>query len=198
MVVDDMGRLDRKQAADLFRALCQWQRPQSMLATVEGLASGVVIAHPRTAFTKEAWIAAQSGILRKADRVRLVENDPPDFQLEIGSVIEDHEAVTVIEKGRRMAAEYRHGSRDRSGGTATDMRARSDGALVWLKEQTDRKAAKGYPPDTNLTVFLNVGGEFGIGFEEIVKGLPEATAGARRAFARVWVLFPDRIYCMDP
>ena len=81
--------------------LAQWQTPQAMHAvteaTVNALGSANLFNQSGLAFLRDAWIAAQFGEMQKAEQVRLVSDNWPDFELIISGQTTDQVLNNIIE-----------------------------------------------------------------------------------------------------
>ena len=111
-----MKRLSRDEIEGLTKRLGEWQTPEAMDAVVDeamnSLGSTNLFNQSGLAFIRDAFIAAKFGNVRDADKIRLVEDNWPDFELLIGDRVEAFEAVEADDLERRRGDEYRDGRLD--------------------------------------------------------------------------------------
>ncbi len=196
-----MKRLARHEIDNLTRRLAEWQTPDAMCAVVDGtmnsLGSTNLFNQSGLALIRDAWIAAKFGKVRDADKVRLVEDNWPDFELRIGDRVEAFEAVEADDPERRRGEEYREGIGEVEDDPVEDWIARAEQAPAWLQAACRKKAGKRYGARANLVIYLNLG-EYGIRQSEVEACFPSATEGVKDAFETVWVLWKQRAYQVWP
>ena len=196
-----MKRLDKDEIDHLTVRLGEWQTPQAMHAlveaTVDNLGSTNLFNQGGLAFLRDAWIAAEFGSMRNADKARLVSDIWPDFDLLIGDRVESFEAVEADDPDRRRGEEYRQ----RIGGVeddpVEDWIARAEQAPAWLRAASQKKASKRYCGRASLVIYLNLS-EFGIRQAQVEACFSVATETAKDAFDAVWVLWKNRPYQVWP
>jgi hypothetical protein len=122
-----------------------------------------------------------------------------DIRLRNGRVLSFQKTIADIE-GRKMGKEHRDWVR--SGG-----KPRHDPVGNWwtrrqqvgpaLTRAIGRKAAEGYPPETRLLIYLNLG-TYGTWRDEIEADIVRFSAPGLQWFASVWVLWDGRLYRAAP
>lgn len=196
-----MKRLDKDEIDDLIMRLAEWQTPQAMHAVVEGtmnaLGSTNLFNQSGLAFLRDAWTAAEFGGMRKAEQVRLMSDNWPDFELLIGGRVETFEAVEAYDPERRRGVEYRESIGVVEDDPVEDWIARAEQAPAWLEAACRKKAGKRYGARANLVIYLNLS-EFGIRQSEVEGCFPSATEAVKDAFEAVWVLWKKQAYQVWP
>ena len=192
-----MKRLEKHEIAELKARLAEWQTPAAMHdlvdATMDGLGSENLFNQGGLAFLRDAWTTAGFGKMRKAEKVRLVAGNWPDFELEIGGQVEAFEAVEADKPGRQRGLEYRKGIGEVEDDSVEDWIAEAEQAPVWLEAASQKKADKKYGARAKLLIYLNLN-EWGIRHSEVVSCFPHATRAVKGLFEEVWVLWKDRAY----
>ncbi len=196
-----MKRLAPDEIADLTKRLAEWQTPLAMHglveATMNSLGSTNVFNQSGLAFLRDAWIAAEFGEIRNAEKARLVSDNWPDFELLTGGRVEAFEAVEADDPERRRGVEYREGIGKVKDDPVEDWVARAEQAPAWLEAACRKKAGKRYGGRTNLVIYLNLS-EFGIRQSEVEACFPSATEAVNDTFEAVWVLWKKRAYQVWP
>jgi hypothetical protein len=196
-----MKRLARDEIDDLKKRLAEWQTPlemNSLVQTAVGvLGSTNLFNQSGLAFLRDAWIAAQFGASRKAEKVRLVSDEWPDFELSFSGRTEAFEAVEADDPDRRRGSEYRQGIGELEDDPEEDWIARAERAPVWLEAACRKKANKRYGGRANLIVYLNLD-EYGVRQSQVEACFPSATQIVRDAFESVWVLWKKRAFRVWP
>lgn len=155
---------------------------------------------------RDAYLAAQFARLTKAERVRLVRGDRPDFEVELrGGKILQVESTEAMEPSRRRGDELR--AWGMAGGSSTfkvigDWSKNRNRVVSSLAAAVLKKSAKAnelkqkltpYPDGTNLFVYLNIS-TFGEWEREIVAQFPRAVAEAKSTFPVVWILWNGKLW----
>lgn len=196
-----MKRLSRDEIEGLTKRLGEWQTPEAMDAVVDeamnSLGSTNLFNQSGLAFIRDAFIAAKFGNVRDADKIRLVEDNWPDFELLIGDRVEAFEAVEADDLERRRGDEYRDGIGEVDDDPVEDWIARAEQAPAWLQAACRKKTNKRYATRTNLVIYLNLS-EHGIRQSEVEACFPSATESVKDAFETVWVLWKQRVYQVWP
>jgi hypothetical protein len=124
-----MKHLTPKAIANLKKRLVEWQTPQAMHSLVEAAMSGLgstnLFNQGGLAFLRDAWIAAEFGSQRNSEKVRLLPDIWPDFELQFAGRLESFEAVEADDPARRRGLEYRHGIDEIEDDTVEDWIARA-------------------------------------------------------------------------
>jgi hypothetical protein len=192
-----MARLSPDDISRLKRHYAEWRTPEelSLLVdeTMDRLGSADLFKQPGLAFVRDAWIAAAFGKRRNADRVRLIDDTWPDFELMIGGQTEAFEAVEADDPQRRRGDEYETNTGRLTPDRVEDWIARAEQASAWLTGACAKKVGKRYAKRENLVIYLNLG-EYGIRQKEVEGCFESATAAAKDAFDAVWVLWKERAY----
>jgi len=196
-----MKRLTPEEIADLKKHLVEWQTPQAMHslveATMSSLGSTNLFNQGGLAFLRDAWIASEFGSQRNAEKVRLVPDNWPDFELQASGHLEAFEAVEADDPARRRGLEYRQGIDEVEDDPVEDWIARAAQAPTWLEAACQKKAGKRYSERANLVILLNLS-EYGIRQAEVEGCLKSATKTVKSAFETVWVLWKKRSYRVWP
>lgn len=181
--------------------LCCWQTPDDFGAVVSRLwnAHGDYLLTERgTSFWREAWGTHKFGTLRGVDRIRLVRDDRPDFEISVGCVEYAFEFTEADKAGRRRNDEIR----DDRGWSGEGPLVKDFPYEEWLtaeaagealRSAAKRKADARYSSSTSLLIYLN-GMEFDVHRHEIEALMADATQAAAKWFAEVWVLWSGRAY----
>lgn len=187
-------RLTKKEINDLQQRLASWQPPEAMATLAKSVSSITLFNQGGLAFLRDAWIAAEFASARKAERVRLVEDNWPDFELRFGGSIERFEAVEADDPERRRGLEYTEGKIGKVEHDPVEKWiARAEAAPRWLSVACARKVAKNYGSRASLVIYLNVS-EYGIRFKEVQASFPGATASVKDRFDSVWILWQSNAY----
>jgi hypothetical protein len=193
----DLPRLSTQQIAELKNRLGQWQRPDTMSQlvddTLDHLGSRDFFGQGGLAFLRDAWIAAEFGGVRQVQKVRLVADTFPDFELGVEQQVEAFEAVEADDPNRRRGDEYAAGTGEVEDDPVEDWVARAEQAPTWLAAACETKIGKLYGARANLVIYLNLG-EYGIRQKEVERCFPTATERAKGHFDAVWVLWKKRAY----
>jgi hypothetical protein len=192
-----MKRLEKHEIRNLKVRLAEWQPPQIMHALVSDTADFLgldnLFNQGGLAFLRDAWIAAEFGVLRNADAVRLVSNEWPDFEVLLGGRIDAFEAVEADDPKRRRGIEYREGIGEVEDDPVEDWIARAEQAPAWLAATCEKKVSKRYGARASLVIYLNLS-EFGIRQSEVEACFPSATESAKRSFEEILVLWKKKVY----
>ena len=184
--------------------LSEWRRPARMSAYVDevinALGSADLFTQGGLEFVRDAWNAAKFARGRQAEKVRLVADKWPDFEIAIDGVTERFEAIEADLPNRRRGDEYREAAANAARGESLvrddpveDWIARAELVPTVLADACRRKLSKNYSGWVGLVIYLNIG-EYGIRQKEIQAVFPTATREAGQSFASVWVLWKDRVY----
>lgn len=198
-----MTKQDRDEAK---RRLCEWQSPNEMAHFVSKINNQIgsvnFISGHGLKFLQEAFIAAAFGQARLADRVRLCNQDPPDFELVIKGHTLSFEATEADDPKRRRGDEYKAAASDiqNKGFHIEDMHedyeiVRSDYIFNCLNVATKKKVEKirGSRINYGLVIYLNVGESDTLSLE-IFNAMRAATHIGGAYFAQVWMLWQRRVY----
>jgi hypothetical protein len=195
---EDRGEVEgrkatREEIAKWRNELGSWRTPTDFAAAVQRIAYALhdyALDQPGLHF-RDAWIAAECAQHSCADKVRLGA-DPPDFELMLRGQVLHCEALEVLAPGRRRGDELKAdrlrpaAERSKPVNIPQEAWLPSEEALAQIQRQVTRKAQKGYPASTILTVYLNLG--FIAGSAAFEDGIRAALENGLQAFKEVWVL----------
>jgi len=188
-------RLTKSEISDLQQRLRRWQKPAEMVELAKPVSSIIFFNQSGLAFLRDAWVAAEFAKARKADLVRLVEDNWPDFELMVGGNIERFEAVEADDPKRRRGLEYTEESIGKvEHDPVENWIARAEAAPRWIAIACERKAAKNYAGIANLVIYLSNSGGYRIGDAEVKASFPAATASIKNLFESVWILWQGEAY----
>jgi hypothetical protein len=145
-------------------------------------------------FLRDAYVAAEFATARQARHVRLIDDEWPDFEIDIDGQIHRFEATEADNPSRRRTDEYRNSADGLKDYPVEEWIANADSAPRWLEFACQKKAAKKYSSYVSLVIYLNLV-EFGIRHKEVISSFPQATAAAHESFHEVWILWNGRAYC---
>ena len=188
-----MGRLPSDQIVNLRRQLCAWQTPDEMANLISGIGSEAFFRQAGLDFLRDAWTASEFTRIRSAEKVRIVADEWPDFELCIRGTVEQFEVVEALDPHRRRGDEYREGLPEPTHDPVEDWILRAEQAPAWLEAACKKKAAKHYGSSSNLVVYLNFS-EYGIRQKEVENCFAQATSVVREQFEAVWVIWKGKAY----
>ncbi|MFA7413666.1 MAG: hypothetical protein WC048_04205 [Rhizobium sp.] len=191
------------EAKNLCRTFQEWSDASTALRAIGSIPSSTLLSKPGFEDLRNAWTAARFGQAVGMSQFRLVENDPPDFEVrsaaDTGKSFR-HEAVEALESDRRRSSEYkssidrlRHSPiKDVADEFEVVRRSLSDTAL----KKAQKYISKGSLIDFGLVVYLNLPTW---NFEEqLIQAFPGLFPLESRCFLDVWVLFQGKAYlCSD-
>jgi hypothetical protein len=187
-----MPRLTKQQLKQHRADFGKWHSPQDLLKKVDDINDSMngddFFNQPGLTFVREAWAASKFALERKAESVRLAQGEFPDFELRIGTGVEQWEFTEADVVGRQRGLEYRRG--EYRGG---DYINQIEQAPAAIKQACESKAGKRYTKKVGLLVLLNIP-SFGARQEETLASFSDSTAPAKDAFSEVWVLWNNRAY----
>lgn len=195
-------RLTRAEIKELKCRLSEWQTPQAMLDFTNDLIDRIGDANffnqSGLEFIRESWTAAKFAIGRNAEKVRLVSDPQPDFELRIGGNIEMFEATEAMRDGDMRGDEYKKGGRCMEiGGGPEQWDAVKKQMPDLIRSAVQRKLDKTYPKHTQLVIYPDPGSEFGTRHEEIKRCFPSMIKNKEEVlekFDAVWVLWNDEVF----
>ena len=162
-------------------------------ATMDSLGPKNLFNQAGLAFLRDAWIAAEFGSLRNADKIRLVADIWPDFELFVDNCSEAFEAVEADDPKRQRGVEYRDRIGEVEDDPVEDWVRRAEQAPAWLEAACQKKAGKHYAGSVSLVIHLNMH-EFDIRRSEVEACFPSATESVKDIFDAVWVLWKKQAY----
>ena len=115
------------------------------------------------------------------EKLRLINDNWPDFELIIDGRLESFEAVEAHDPNRRRGDEYKAACGEAKNDPIEEWIARAEQAPVWLHTACERKLAKHYDRPINLVIYLNLM-EYDIRQKEVEACFRPATEGAKDAF----------------
>lgn len=177
------------QTAEAFRTAADAEGNRLQTAMVTGHHSNV----------REAFVAARFAPLAYPGRlIRLVANDPPDFELGPAPVV-GFEVAEALEPGRRRGDEYRT---DAPGYQLLgDERLHPDNTVKVVKASLGaialKKAAKAYDPATRLVVYLNITTAF-TAEGRVLDAARDALRPAAIRFVEIWLYWKGAVFRIHP
>lgn len=108
-------RLSKAEIRQHKQWLAAWRAPKSMLEYLSDVmgslgkgvfGAGILYTQAGLRFLHEAHVAGTFAIARRASSVRLILNDPPDFEMQFGTRTEQFECIEADVSGRRRGDEY--------------------------------------------------------------------------------------------
>ena len=188
---------------DWILKMSAWQTPEQMRMLVEDCAQSVggtsILAKQGYGFWRDSWIAAEYSRLSKADQVRLINEDFPDFATSLKGVETQFEATEVLEHTRRRGDEIKVGLERAEAGLST---AIEDPPERWLTPETanhalneasEKKGKKNYPSEIGLVIYLNWSDYF-IPEDRIVSIMSDATKEVRLKFKSIDILWRQTVF----
>jgi hypothetical protein len=193
-----MTRLTLQEIEKHRAWLSDWRVPLEMEDYVgrvnDYMGSEDFFSQPGVTFLRDAWSAAKFSECRKADAVRLIKAEWPDFEARIEGVVRQYECVEADLPGRRRGDEYRDSDPPRMKlDPVEDWIKRAEQIPAALKNAIEKKIRKRYSGRASLLIYLNIG-EFGVRQKEIEASFLEMAAPATTHFESVWILWKDRVY----
>ena len=191
-----MKRPDHDEIKSLRACFAKWQTPQHMRSVLDETRDRhgpPVFTLSGLGFIRDAWIAAEFGEARSVEKLRLINDNWPDFELIIDGRLESFEAVEAHDPNRRRGDEYKAACGEAKNDPIEEWIARAEQAPVWLHTACERKLAKHYDRPINLVIYLNLM-EYDIRQKEVEACFRPATEGAKDAFETVWILWKKKAY----
>lgn len=154
-----------KQEADKKREFfLEWRSLEEVRKELEKLRKLVgdhFLDDPHLKWSKEAKIALDYGRAHGSRQIRILRDDPPDFEAMSGmGVVERCEVVEVMKPGRRRGDELRLERQSppiEAPVPIDNCWISVEDALQAVDAQIEKKAAKPYPERFVLVVYVNVG-----------------------------------------
>ena len=182
-------------------ALYEWQTPDAFcsIAADERNRLGTATLTGHHSNVREALVAGPFAPLAYPGyMVRLVENDPPDFELGPDPII-GFEVAEALEPGRRRGDEYRSSS-PKSAFVKPHMLS-PEGELKAITDSlaaiTLKKSNKAYGPGTRLVVYLDIPVFFAKA-EAVLDAAQSALQPATGRFAETWLFWKKAAYLIQP
>ena len=192
-----MTRLKKDEIAKLKECFAQWKTPLAMRASAEAemdsTGDKTLFSQAGLEFIREAKLAGDFGVVRKAEKIRLVSASRPDFTLCINGKVECFEAVEVDDPGRRRGDEYKTAGVAAGNGGVEDWKRNAEQVHYWLRRACEKKKQNRYGKDTHLIIYLNPS-DYGVYHNEIKGCFASATEIVKDDFASVWVFWKLEAY----
>lgn len=163
------------------------------VAAFGALVGDHAVDSPRAMFWRDAYLAAQFGLLRRADCVQMLEpargedgRVAPDFRIEINGAWFRYESVEALPAHRRRSDEFRE-DRAAGGGVARRDHIPDQSELTAiLADAAAKKVAKAasYADCRGLVIMLSTWSLV----PDQQRAFTEGTAAAGAAFDEVWVI----------
>lgn len=150
---------------------------------------------------REAWIGLRFGRKLNADKIKLGA-DPPDFELSLGGRVRVFELAEIHPTSRRLGDEYnRLASIVENGGRLQpepfDIGQEILEACNQLTEVVRKKAGKSYAPEIELALSINAWVHSQEDWDLLFRHLGPALREGLAAFARIEVLFGERLLSLS-
>ena len=194
-------QLTKQVVRDLRDRLSEWQTPPEMKAIGDDVRERVsresFFNKGGLTFLREAMVAADFGVARKALRIRLVPaiEERPDFELTFADQVERFEMVEADKKGRRRGDDYK-ALAQMPEGYVRHIGTPMPDQIVEMVETAAQKKAKPYPPGTQLLIYLNAS-RFRSD-EELLNDFPDAVSAARPFFSAIWIMWQGKAHQIMP
>lgn len=192
-----MNRLSKSEIRDTKREFEKWHSSDSMKKLFDEvstkLGSENFFNQSGLSFLREAFIACKFASAIEAQKIRLVQDNWPDFEIIANGKLLTFEIVEADDPIRKRGLEYRSDTLEIIDDPIEDWIARSNQAGDWIRSACQWKFEKHYTSGSNLVIFLNMN-EWGIRQNEIVSIFPESTEIIKDSFDSVWILWKNKIY----
>lgn len=164
---------------------------------------------PGIEFLRDAWAGAMFALATNADAITLVAESEryPDVRISYGQEIEEWEITEAQYPGRRRGAEEKEAENRRKEGkpyarceSPSSAAERANSFPAALSTAIEIKKAKIYGNPVRLLVYLNIDVGVGdtrdirIGGKNAETAMADATRSGKDSFARISVLFENRVY----
>lgn len=172
---------------------------EEALKRLEAAQGDYLLTDPRAGFYRDAYCAQQFAVLVRADQVRLVAEQRPDFEIDFAGTISSFEVTEADAPGRKRGLEIQEQRARRVPGQplVKDFPVEDwltpEQADLALRTAAEKKSHGNYHPRCGLVILLNPI-EFGIHQQAVEALMADATAAARNRFASVWVLWKGVAY----
>jgi hypothetical protein len=201
-------RITKQEICGYRSRWSRWRSPVELKAEVDQLrlqiGSEDFFNQAGLDFIRDAWAAAKFGCGRGASRVRLHDDERPDFEIQfLNGKVERFEFTEAQIPGRRRGAEYEKNEPKIEMWPVDKWPNRGQifeivrNAAAIKKEKANKLAARGtpYPQDVGLLIYLNVL-EFWNEDEidNIATTFCHAVEPAKEAFSAVWILWHGALY----
>jgi hypothetical protein len=146
---------------------------------------------PGLTFLRDGWIASRVADALSSDSVRLVRDERPDFEIRSKGKIEQFEATEADMDDRRRGDEPDDPCLQPD--PVENWRKRFEAIPAALDRVIAKKIHKGYQPDVNLVIYVNLG-SYGTYVSEGLPILRDGTSPAKDKFKRVFALWEGSLY----
>lgn len=198
-------RISKKLRKEFIKRLSKWQTAgefeRCYTEIVSQIDSETFFNQGGLGFLRDAFVASEVASACRVKKVRLVEADRPDFELETTDGLELFEATEAFEPGRRRGLEYRNIAEgdELEDDPGEDWFRRGRAGIQWLRMAAENKAENAkdgkYGDGVNLAIYLNMN-EFDVLHDEVLSKFPAATIATRSFFNTVLVLWKGTVYCV--
>ncbi|MBF0620953.1 MAG: hypothetical protein HQL54_03420 [Magnetococcales bacterium] len=193
-----MTRLSKIEIQKLESKLSTWFQPKDMLTCFRQISndigSEVFFNQAGLAFLRDAYIGAKFGKIRNANKVRLITENQPDFEIIINKTTMKFEATEVLRKGRRRGSEYQPKCTGEVVFCSPDeLEVDEEQILQSIKDAINNKNKRYYPPDTHLIAYVNIPFIMWYDRDSILTRLKKYTQSQCIQFQSVWILWNDRV-----
>lgn len=188
--------LSKRQRRELESRLSEWQQPKTMRRAVNKVDTETLLVQPGNAFLRDAWVGAGFAEAVRAEAVRLVSGQWPDFEVKSSTGIKQFEVVEADDPDRRRGAEYKKGQPRLQHDPVENWAKRAEAAPGWLRLACEKKLTKRYGSKTNLVIYLPAVGEYGTQYDKVISSFAASTSSAKDQFKSVWVFWKACAYCV--
>jgi hypothetical protein len=184
--------------------LCDWRTPKTLARVLSGMrrsysAEALFTAPTLNKRHREIWAAVTFCEAASARKVRMTRDDSLGSDFEVmqrdGSIVR-LQFTEAMMPDRRRGDEYRERARSAEDNTHDpfgDWYFRRQHIRSALEKEIINKAAKNYPPNIGLLIYLNIG-TYGVWRREIEREMIEASELHGSRFRSIWVLWHGRLY----
>ena len=192
-------RLTKIEIEAIRLAFVKWQTPEKLYNQFDKIADkiGTLNFFNQSGLTvlRDAYVASIFALTQNSERVRLIEDRWPDFEIENDQATNKYEIVEAFEPNRLRGEEYRLNANRVVFDPVENWIARAEAAPIWIEVACKKKAAKNYSEKVGLVVYLSLC-EFGIRQTEVESCFGKATEILKDKFSSVWVLWNESAYLL--
>lgn len=198
------ARASDAEKVDWRARLSVWSTPAAFSTLVEEVQDRLgdrALDQSGLQFFRDAHIGMRCAQYLKADEIRLGP-DPPDLELRFGDEKVACEAVEVLRPGRRRGEELKLDRmqmdeiRTKAQHIPDDEWLSAPVALKAISDEILKKVEKGYPQETVLAMYLNLG--FSADQRALSSGMYDAVSVGFPAFREIWALADGQVRVFRP
>ena len=195
-----MDQKQWKRQRDLWRSrLEKWHSPQDFRNSLDELRTEygrqLLFKAGFTSLFRETYVASAFAFYRSAEKVRLIQAERPDFEIEVLGRKQMYEVVEADTPGRRRGDEVKHQPKLPTGAPLSEnFYLTRELAPQILEKAAKRKDMNVYQPEWGLVIVLNPAQPGGQEQQDIEEGMVRATTVATNRFKEIWVLWERTFY----